>query len=43
MNPNQPLIALTGRSGDGKTTLLGKFVLQMEVSRKSFPSLYIST
>lgn len=29
----QPLMILTGRAGDGKTMLLGKFVLHIEVNR----------
>jgi hypothetical protein len=28
----QPLMSVTGRSGDGKTMLLGKFVLDIEVN-----------
>jgi hypothetical protein len=34
--PNdQPLLALTSQSGDGKTMLLAKFVLDIEVSYKN--------
>jgi hypothetical protein len=37
----KPLMAVTGQSGSGKTMLLAKFVLQIEVNRNEFYSLFL--
>jgi hypothetical protein len=38
-----PMMILTGQAGDGKTMLLGKFVLTIEVKfQKTFLSIYFN-